>query len=135
MDAEATLAKPSFWVVWCQETRHRSGSAIGDSKACFPFDHGIILAEAGHAVQIFLIAEAVSLFRRATAEAVVPVGWPPLCGVMEKAVAGGIQLYACHACSNARGITEADLAPYKAKWGGPEVLVELVEWADKIMTL
>lgn len=36
---------------------------------------------------------------------------------------------------NARGITEDDLAPYKAKWGGPEVLVYLVEWADKIMTL
>jgi predicted peroxiredoxin len=105
------------------------------TKAGFPFDHGIILADAGHAVQIFLIAEAVSLFRRATAQAVVPVGWPPVSEVMDKAVAKGIQLYACHACSTARGITEADLAPYKAKWGGPEVLVELVEWADKIMTL
>ena len=105
------------------------------TKAGFPFDHGIILAEAGPEVQIFLIAEAVSLFRRATAETVVPVGWPPLSQVMDKAVASGIQLYACHSCSNARGITEADLVPYKAKWGGPPVLVELVEWADKIMTL
>ena len=105
------------------------------TKAGFPFDHGIILAEAGHEVQIFLIAEAVSPFRRATAETVVPVGWPPLSQVMDKAVASGIQLYACHSCSNARGITEADLVPYKAKWGGPPVLVELVEWADKIMTL
>ena len=105
------------------------------TKAGFPFDHGIILAEAGHEVQIFLIAEAVSLFRRATAETVVPVGWPPLSQVMDKAVASGIQLYACPSCSNARGITEADLVPYKAKWGGPPVLVELVEWADKIMTL
>lgn len=105
------------------------------TKAGFPFDHGIILADAGRAVQIFLIAEAVTLFRRATPDAVGPVGWPPLSEAMDKAAAKSIQLYACHACSTARGITEADLAPYKAKWGGPQVLVELVEWADKIVTL
>ena len=85
------------------------------TKAGFPFDHGIILAEAGHEVQIFLIAEAVSLFRRATAETVVPVGWPPLSQVMDKAVASGIQLYACHSCSNASD--SGKRAPFKKPCG------------------
>ncbi len=48
------------------------------TKAAFAFLHGNALAEAGHAVQIFLLGEAVSLMRSALAAAVVPVGWPPL---------------------------------------------------------
>ena len=73
--------------------------------------------------------------RKSVAEAVVPVGWPPVHEAMKKAVSKGIQIYVCHTCSNARGITAEDLEPFKAKWGGPEVLAYLVEWADKIMTL
>src|SRR5580704_16391046 len=48
------------------------------TKAAFPFLHGHALAEAGHEVQIFLLGEAVSLMRKSMANAVVPVGWPPL---------------------------------------------------------
>lgn len=48
------------------------------TKAVFPFLHANALAEAGHEVQIFLLGEAVSLMRASLAEAVVPVGWPPL---------------------------------------------------------
>src|SRR6266704_4863047 len=46
------------------------------TKAGFPFLHGLALAEAGHEVQICLLGEATSLMRKATASAVVPVGWP-----------------------------------------------------------
>src|SRR3981081_1089543 len=42
------------------------------TKAAFPFLHGLALAEAGHAVPIFLLGEASSLMRKATASAVVP---------------------------------------------------------------
>jgi predicted peroxiredoxin len=48
------------------------------TKAAFPFLHGNALAEAGHQVQIFLLGEAVSLMRAPVANAIVPVGWPPL---------------------------------------------------------
>jgi hypothetical protein len=48
------------------------------TKAAFPFLHANALAEAGHDVQIFLLGEAVSLMRAPVANAVVPVGWPPL---------------------------------------------------------
>ena len=45
-----------------------------------------------------------------------------------------IPIYACGACSRARGITEADLAGYGAKFGNPKIFVSLIEWADKVIT-
>jgi len=48
------------------------------TKAAFPFLHGLALAEAGHEVQIFLLGEAVGLMRKTLANAVTPVGWPPV---------------------------------------------------------
>jgi predicted peroxiredoxin len=104
------------------------------TKAAFPFLHGDALSEAGHEVQIFLLGEAVSLMRKSVANAVVPVGWPPLSEVLSKIVAKKIPIYACGACSRARGVTEADLAEYGAKFGNPKIFVSLIEWADKIIT-
>jgi hypothetical protein len=57
------------------------------TKAAFPFSHGHALAEAGHEVRIFLLGEAVGLMRRSVAEAVVPVGWPPVSEVFGKVAA------------------------------------------------
>src|SRR5260370_42675037 len=48
------------------------------TRAAFPFAHGLVLAEAGHDVQIFLLAEATSLLRKSMVNAILPVGWPPL---------------------------------------------------------
>ena len=104
------------------------------TKAAFPFLHGNALAEAGHAVQIFLLGEAVSLMRSSVAHAVVPVGWPPLVEALTKATTNKIQIYACGACSKARGITEADLTQWGAKFGSPPIFVSLVEWADRVIT-
>jgi sulfur relay (sulfurtransferase) complex TusBCD TusD component (DsrE family) len=47
---------------------------------------------------------------RSWAEAVVPVGWPPLAEVLEKVVSKMIQIYDCGMCSRARGVTDGDLA-------------------------
>jgi predicted peroxiredoxin len=104
------------------------------TKAAFPFLHGHALAEAGHQVQIFLLGEAVSLMRQSVAKAVVPVGWPPLAEALDKVVAKKIQIYACGACSRARGVMETDLVPWGAKFGNPSIFVSLVEWADRIIT-
>jgi predicted peroxiredoxin len=102
------------------------------TKAAFPFLHGDALSEAGHEVQIFLLGEAVSLMRKSVADAVVPVGWPPLSEALSKTKK--IPVYACGACSRARGVTEADLTEYGAKFGNPKIFVSLVEWADRIIT-
>jgi predicted peroxiredoxin len=104
------------------------------TKAAFPFLHGDALSDAGHEVQIFLLGEAVSLMRKSVANAVVPVGWPPLAEVLSKLVTKKIRIYACGACSRARGVTEADLAEWGAKFGNPKIFVSLVEWADRIIT-
>jgi predicted peroxiredoxin len=104
------------------------------TKAAFPFSHGLALAEAGHEVQIYLLGEAVVLMRKTLANSVTPVGWPPVGETLDKLTSKHIQIYACGACSRARGITEADLNNYGAKFGNPSIFVSLIEWADHVIT-
>ena len=103
------------------------------TRAGFAFAHSLALAEAGHEVQIFLLGEATYLMRKATADAATPIGWPPIGDLRDKVVARHIPVFACGACSRARGITEADLATWNAKFGNPTIFVGLVEWADRII--
>ena len=63
------------------------------TKAAFPFLHGNALAEAGHEAQIFLLGEAVSLMRDPVANAIVPVGWPPLAETLQATIARGILIH------------------------------------------
>jgi predicted peroxiredoxin len=63
------------------------------TRAAFPFAHGLALAEAGHQVQIFLLAEATSLMRKSMVNAILPVGWPPLSETLEKVVAKHIPIF------------------------------------------
>ena len=104
------------------------------TKAAFPFSHGLALSEAGHEIQIFLLGEAVSLMRKAVANSVTPVGWPPIVESLNKLAARKVPIYACGACSRARGVTEEDLANFGAKFGNPAIFVSLVEWADHVIT-
>jgi predicted peroxiredoxin len=55
--------------------------------------HGLALTEAGHEVQIFLLAEATSLMRKSMVNAILPVGWPPLSETLEKIVAKHIPVF------------------------------------------
>ena len=63
------------------------------TRASFPFVHGLALTEAGHEVQIFLIGEATYLMRKETANAIFPIGWPPLKETMETVVAKRIPVF------------------------------------------
>jgi hypothetical protein len=65
----------------------RSGWGTDDpTRGAFVFAHALALADAGHDVQVFLTGEATYLMRKATVEAVKPIGWPPLGEMMEKIV-------------------------------------------------
>jgi predicted peroxiredoxin len=64
------------------------------TKAAFPFLHALALHKAGHEVQIFLLGEATDLMRKVTANAVVPVGWPPLSETLDKITAKHIPVFA-----------------------------------------
>jgi predicted peroxiredoxin len=64
------------------------------TRASFAFSHALALSDAGHDVQIFLLADANYLMRKATAVAVLPVGWPPLVETLEKLAAKHIPIFA-----------------------------------------
>ena len=64
------------------------------TRASFVFAHGLALAEAGHEVQIFLTADATYLMRKATSDAVIPIGWPPLSELRDKVVGKHIPVFA-----------------------------------------
>jgi hypothetical protein len=63
------------------------------TRASFPFAHGLALAEAGHDVQIFLTGEATYTMRKATVDAIMPLGWPPLSETLGKVVAKHIPIF------------------------------------------
>ena len=63
------------------------------TRASFPFLHGLALSDAGHQVQIFLTGEATYLMRKTTADAIFPVGWPPLSEVRPKILAKHISVF------------------------------------------
>jgi predicted peroxiredoxin len=68
------------------------GSA-SPTEAAFPFHHANAFVDAGHEVQIFLLGEAVSLMRTVVADAVTPVGWPPLSEAMAKIVGHKVPIH------------------------------------------
>lgn len=63
------------------------------TRASFVFSHALALSDAGHEVQIFLLGEATYLMRKATAAAVLPVGWPPLSETLEKIAAKHVPVF------------------------------------------
>ena len=63
------------------------------TRASFPFLHGAAFADHGHEVRIFLLGEAVSLMRDEVANAIVPVGWPPLREAFDRVTAHGIPIH------------------------------------------
>ncbi len=72
----------------------RSGWGTDDpTRGSFVFAHALAFADAGHDVQIFLTGESTYLMRKATADAVKPIGWPPLSEMMEKIVAKHVPVF------------------------------------------
>jgi predicted peroxiredoxin len=104
------------------------------TRASFVFAHALALSDAGHEVQIFLTGDATYLMRKATSDAITPIGWPPLSELREKIVAQHIPVFSCGVCSRARGISENDLANWGAKFGNPGIFVSMVEWADRVIS-
>jgi predicted peroxiredoxin len=64
------------------------------TRASFVFAHALALSDAGHEVQIFLTADATYLMRKATSDAVLPIGWPALSELRDKVVAKHIPVFA-----------------------------------------
>ena len=72
----------------------RSGWGTDDpTRGSFVFAHALAFADAGHDVQIFLTGESTYLMRKATVDAVKPIGWPALSEMMQKIVAKGVPVF------------------------------------------
>ena len=63
------------------------------TMASFAFLHANAFTELDHDVQIFLLGEAVNIMRDEVANAIVPVGWPPLRETLAHTVAHRIPLH------------------------------------------
>ena len=72
----------------------RSGWGTDDpTRAAFVFAHALALADAGHDVQIFLTGDATYTMRKVTAEAIKPIGWPPMTELRDKIVAKAVPVF------------------------------------------
>jgi predicted peroxiredoxin len=71
------------------------GTAGSDdpTRAGFPFNFALGAIEAGHQAEIFLAGEAAYLVKDVIAEAVLPVGMPPLAEMRKKVVEHGVPIY------------------------------------------
>jgi predicted peroxiredoxin len=63
------------------------------TKAVLPFLSANGAVEAGHRPQIVLMGDAVVVMKDVVANAVVPVGWPPLKDVLATAVRNQVPIY------------------------------------------
>ena len=63
------------------------------TRASFPFILANGAIEAGHKAEVFLAGEATYLMKDTVADAVVPVGWPPLRELLKSASDGGVALH------------------------------------------
>ena len=63
------------------------------TKAALPFLNANGAVEAGHEPAITLFGDAVVLMKDAVANAVIPVGWPPLKELLAKTIDHGVPIY------------------------------------------
>jgi uncharacterized protein len=78
-------------------------------KATLPFIVGNVAATSDQDVIVFLTSEGVRLATKGYADDVHKEGFQPTKQLIEEYVANGGIVWACGACTNPRGITEADL--------------------------
>jgi predicted peroxiredoxin len=63
------------------------------TKAVLPFLNANGAVEAGHEPTITLFGDAVVLMKDSVANAVVPVGWPPLKDILATTIANNTPIY------------------------------------------
>jgi len=90
--------------------------------------------EAGHAVDVFVAGDGVSLMRPETLDAGNGVGTGSLREHVTALLAGGAHLYLSGMSSKARGLTPETLGGIEATFAPPSRLVELAFEADRVIT-
>jgi predicted peroxiredoxin len=88
----------------------------------------------GHAVDLFLAGDAVTLLRDATMDLVHGIGTGSLREHYDTLVAGGARFIASGMSSKARGLTADDIAGKPVEFAPPDRLVELAFEADRVIS-
>ena len=71
----------------------RTNGSENPTKAVLPFLSANGAVEAGHEPAITLFGDAVVLMKDSVANAVVPVGWPPLKDILATTIANNTPIY------------------------------------------
>jgi uncharacterized protein len=90
--------------------------------------------EEGHAVSLFLAGDAVQLMRDAVIDNLVGLGTGSLRQHYDAIAAGGGRFYVSIMSSNARALTQADLAGKPAVLVEPKTLIRLALEHDRMFT-
>jgi uncharacterized protein involved in oxidation of intracellular sulfur len=105
------------------------------SRASLLFAWARILAEANHAVRIDLAGDGALLIRRSVADELRAPGLPALNDLMAKAQDGGVPIYVCRPCAEARGVTDSDLDGRNAQYTNGPAMAAAMAWATKVLVL
>lgn len=106
---------------------HPTRAALGFAVAKAALDEG-------HSVSVFLAGDAVQLIRQGVLDSLQGLGTGNLRQLYDGIVAGGGRFYLSGGSSQARGVTEADLAGKSAEFAGPPQLVRLSLEHDRMFT-
>jgi uncharacterized protein len=113
---------------------HVTSGPENPTRAALGFLVAKSAVEAGHDVTLFLAGDGVQLLRDSVLDSLTGLGTGSLRESYEALVAGGGRLYASGMSSNARGVTEQDLAGKPAEMAPPAKLVELIVGCDRVVT-
>ena len=125
--ANAEAAKQKILVHITHGPEHPTRAALG-----FHVAHAAL--EQGHEVTLFLAGDAVQLMRKGVIDNLAGLGTGNLRKLYDGIVAGGGRFYLSGGSSQARGLSEADLAESRAQLGSPADLVRLSLEHDRMFT-
>lgn len=104
------------------------------TRAALAFHVAKAAIEEGHSVTMFLAGDAVNLLRAGTIDQLSGLGTGKLRELYDAVVAGGARFYVSGGSSQARGLTQAELAPARGQFGSPRDLVRLAAEHDRMFT-
>lgn len=104
------------------------------TRAALGFAVARAALEQGRQVSIFLAGDAVQLIRETVLDDLQGLGTGNLRELYDGIVADGGQFYLSGGSSEARGVTEEDIADRPAEFAGPPTLVQLSLEHDRMFT-
>ena len=104
------------------------------TRAALGFHVAKAAVEEGHQVTVFLAGDAVNLLRPGTLDQLTGLGTGKLRELFDALVAGKARFYVSGGSSQARGLTQGDLAAAGGQFAAPRDLVRLAAESDRMFT-